>query len=63
MRTCLIQNQISIVHILENMQLEFGNVLLKIGSCIKAVEPNATGSGSLYLLDVTGCTKITRNTY
>ena len=30
MRTCLLQNQISIVHILENMQLEFGNVLLKI---------------------------------
>jgi hypothetical protein len=36
------QNQISLVDILENMQLECGNVLLKMGrSYIKAEEQNA----------------------
>jgi len=41
MKTCLIQNLISLVDTLENMQLECGNVLLKVGSYIKVVEQNA----------------------
>jgi len=41
MKTCLMQNQISLVDTLENMQLECGNVLLKMGSYIKVVEQNA----------------------
>jgi hypothetical protein len=40
MKTCLIQIQISLVHSLENVQLECGNVLLKMGSYIKTVEQN-----------------------
>ena len=41
MKTCLIQNQISLVDTLENTQLECGKVLLKMGIYIKVVEQNA----------------------
>jgi hypothetical protein len=50
MKTCLMQNQISLVDTLENMQLECGNVLLKMGSYIKVVEQNA-----IYFLILISC--------
>jgi len=50
MKTCLIRNQISLVDTLENMQLECGNVLIKMGSYIKVVKQNA-----IYFLILMSC--------
>lgn len=50
MKTCLIQNQISLVNTLENMQLECSNVLLKMGSYFRVVEQNA-----VYFLILISC--------
>ena len=44
------QNQISLVDTSENMQLDCGNVLLKMGSYINLVEQNA-----VYFLILVSC--------